>query len=175
MPKDEDGLLEKRVKEALDGDVRTKEYGLAAQASKGWVTVSGVVDTLAEKEQAGRVAASVPGVRGVESAVAVSTDGAIRDEDVEYEVGEELQAAGVDLRRIGVKSVRGVVYLTGRAESPEEMARAKTAAAKARGVKEVVCRVKLLPLEGRGGEDLEDIFHGQVNNDREGEERPRMF
>lgn len=175
MPREEDELLRERVQEALDSDVRTREYGLAARVEDGRVTVSGVVDTLAEKEQVQKVAASVPGVRGVESTVAVSTDGAIRDEDVEYEVGEELRAAGVNPRHIGAKSVRGVVYLTGRADSPEEIVRARAAAAKARGVKEVVCRVKLLPPGGYDEEDLTALFHHQVNNDREDEGEARMF
>lgn len=174
MQKDLDELLEKKVQEALDGDVRTREYGLKARVVDGWVTVSGVVDTLAEKEQAQKIAA-VPGVRGVRSAVAVSTDGAVRDEDVEFEVSEELRASGVNPHHIGVKSVRGVVYLTGLADSPAEIEMARAAAAKARGVKEVVCQVKLLPPGGYDEEDLTAIFHHQVNNDREDEGEARLF
>jgi hyperosmotically inducible protein len=52
----------------------------------------------------------------------------------------------------------------GNTEDPAEIEAAKQAAAKARGVREVVSQVK---LKGPDDMSLEEIFHSQVRNDEE--------
>ncbi|WP_141263764.1 MULTISPECIES: BON domain-containing protein [unclassified Neomoorella] len=162
----DDTSLREKVRQILREDKDLRGYGLNADVVAGEVQLQGIVDTLKEKERAERLVRQVPGVKGVANAVAISTDGAIRDEDVTMEVHEELDLdPRVDLRHIGAESVdgHGTVVLKGRAEEPVEVEAAREAAAKARGVTRVVSQVKV----GEEEMSLEDIFHRQVNNDRE--------
>ncbi|MCS5695699.1 BON domain-containing protein [Desulfofundulus thermocisternus] len=175
MSAERDEVLTRKVQEVLDSDVRTREYGLKAGVVDGKARITGIVDTLAEREQVSRIVSAIEGIRAVENGVAVSTDGAITDDDVAFEVGEELDAAGINRRHIGVKCVKGVVFLQGRVDSPEEIEAARAAAARARGVKEVVGQLKLRSPGGYDDESLEAIFHHQVNNDREDEGKARIF
>ncbi|BCV20120.1 transporter [Moorella sp. Hama-1] len=163
---DDDASLREKVRQLLREDKDLRDYGLNADVVAGEVQLQGIVDTLKEKERAGRLVRQVPGVKGVANAVAISTDGAVRDEDVTMEVNEELdQDPRVDLRHIGAESVggHGTVVLKGRAEDPAEVEAAREAAFKARGVTRVVSQVKV----GEEEMSLENIFHSQVNNDRE--------
>ncbi|MQL52525.1 BON domain-containing protein [Desulfofundulus thermobenzoicus] len=174
MPEERDKKLTEKVQAALDSDVRTRAYGLTADVVDGRARITGVVDTLAEKEQVREIVSAIDGIRAVENGVAVSTDGAVTDDDVSFEVGEELAAAGINRRHVGVKSVKGVVFLQGRVDDVREIEKAKAAAARARGVKEVVSQLKLRAPGGYDDEDLTAIFHHQVNNDREDEGEARL-
>ncbi|MCL6558867.1 MAG: BON domain-containing protein, partial [Firmicutes bacterium] len=140
-------------------------YGLKADVINGEVHLSGIVDTLSEKERLKKIVSGIEGVRGIENGVAMSTDGSITDEDVVEEVMEELNAEpNVNVRKVGAKSVKGTVFLKGRVDSPADEEAAILAASKARGVRNVVSQ---LDMEAAGELTLEEIFHSQVNNDRE--------
>ncbi|MDN5347975.1 MAG: hyperosmotically inducible periplasmic protein [Clostridia bacterium] len=157
--------LEGRVQAVLDSDKDLKGYGLKAEVNQGKVTLSGIVDTLKEKERAEKLVAGLPGVTGVENGLTISTDGSIDDADVTQEVMEELNAdPGINLRHIGAESREGTVILRGNTENPEEIEAAIRAASKARGVRHVVSQVK---LKGPAETSLEEIFHSQVRNDEE--------
>ena len=161
----DDETLQEKLREALQGDINLRSYGLTADVVEGEAQIQGIVDSLAEKEHAGRLAKSIPGIRGVANAVAISTDGDIRDADVSFEVAEELGAdPGVDTRHIGAKaSGGGTVTLVGNTADPGEIEAARRAASKARGVTKVVSQVKIRQPEL----SLEEIFHSQVRNDEE--------
>lgn len=175
MAASDDRELERRVQEMLDGSKELKSYGLKANVVDGVVMVSGIVDTLFEKDRLRESLAGLPGVQGVDLGIAVSTDGAIDDEDVTREVLEELNAnPGVNLRHVGAKSVDGTVYLLGTVETPDEEREAVKTAAKARGVTRVISQLKIRP-GGYDDESLEAIFHHQVNNDNEDEGEARIF
>ncbi|MCL6634414.1 MAG: BON domain-containing protein [Peptococcaceae bacterium] len=172
MARERDELLRKKVQEALDSNIETRAYGLKADVVKGEVRISGIVDTLAEKESLNKIISGIDGVRGIENNVAISTDGAIDDEDVAFEVMEELNATpNVDLRHVGARSVKGTVFLKGRVNSQDEIEAAVSAAAKARGVRGVVSQ---LEMETAREITLEDIFHSQVNNEKE-EKRKGLY
>ncbi|QGP92169.1 BON domain protein [Neomoorella glycerini] len=161
----DDASLREKVRQILREDKDLRGYGLNADVVEGEVQLQGIVDTLKEKERAGKLVGRVPGVKSVANAVAISTDGAIRGEDVTMEVNEEMDLdPRVDLRHIGAESVdgHGTIVLKGRVEDPAEVEAAREAAAKARGVTRVVSQVKV----GEEEMSLEDIFHSQVNNDR---------
>ncbi|MCL4441951.1 MAG: BON domain-containing protein [Firmicutes bacterium] len=129
--------------------------------------VTGIVDTLSEKEQVDQIIYGIDGMKGIDNGVSISTDGSIIDEDVVEEVTEELNAdAGVNLRHVGAKSVRGNVFLVGTVNGPEEEKAAIRAASRARGVKSVVSRLKI-NQDQYDTDDLVEIFHHQVNNDME--------
>ncbi len=175
MTENKDDMLQRRVQEMLDNDKDLRSYGLKARVVDGRVQVSGVVDTLAEIKRLEEILAGMPGVAGVDLGVAVSTDGAINDESVTGEVMEELHAnPRVNLRHVGAKSADGTVFLMGTVEDPAEEREAVKAAEKARGVKRVVSRLRVRPT-GYDTDDLEAVFHHQVNNDREDEGEGRFF
>lgn len=162
-----DRNLERQAQEKLDADVRTRNYGLKVRVSGGVAQVTGIVDTLSEKEQVDQILSGMDGLKGLDNGVSISTDGSIIDEDVVEEVTEELNAdAGVDLRHVGAKSVKGNVFLVGTINGPEEEKAAIRAASRARGVKSVVSQLKLNENE-YNTDDLVEIFHHQVNNDME--------
>lgn len=165
----EDKELRKMVQAVLDNNDEIKVYGVRAEVNKGHVELSGIVDTLAERRRLYELINAVPGVKGVDLGISISTDGAIDDEDVKFEVAEELGAdPDVNLRHVGAKVVDGVVYLKGTVEDPADEQAALKAAAKARGVKDVVSEIKIRRRD-LADASLEEIFHSQVNND--GEER----
>ncbi len=165
MPKDKD--LERLTQESLDSDIRTRNYELKVKVVKGVAQVTGIVDTLSEKEQVRQILSGIKGVIGSDIGVSISTDGSIIDEDVVAEVNEELKSdPDVNLAGVGVKSVKGNVYLMGTVDSPEEEKAAIRAASRARGVTSVVSQLKM-DNGGYDTDDLGEIFHHQVNNDRE--------
>lgn len=158
--------LQATVEKLLETDKNLRGYGIRVRTRNGTVFLTGIVDTLREKEYLNELLRAVHGVSNVVNDVTISTDGAINDASVSVEVAEELQGTpGVDLRRIGAKVRDGVVTLVGRTENPHEIEAARKAAAKARGVKAVKSEVR---SEKEGKLSLEEIFHGQVRNDREG-------
>lgn len=163
-----DQELKQRVRSLLAKDKDLRGYGINADVVEGEVQLQGIVDSLREKERAGKIVRQFPGVKGVANAISISTDGAISDKDVMMEVTEELaQDPKVDLRHIGVANAnRGTVVLKGQTDNKKEIAAARRAASKARGVTRVVSQVKS-PEEKL---TLEEIFHSQVRNDQENEE-----
>lgn len=165
---DRDTAMQQKVQQMLDNDQDLRGYALKANVIDGEVQVSGVVDALAEQNRLREKLAGMPGVKRVELGLAVSTDGAINDSAVTMEVMEELEAnPRVNLRHVGAKTVDGTVFLVGRAASPEEEQEAIASASKARGVIKVVSQLKIKPDDGYDEESIEEIFHHQVNNDRE--------
>lgn len=164
MQNNSNSELRKRVQAALDADPDMSAYRVQAEAVDGEVQLTGIVDTAAERDKANEIVAKVPGVKRIENGITLSTDGSIDDRDVEFEVREELQAeSGVDLKNIGVKSVRGKVFLMGSTDDPAEEQAAIEAAMGAHGVTEVISQVKAQTKEW----GLKEIFHSQVRNDRE--------
>lgn len=162
-----DQELRRAVKDALDSDIRTRNYDLKVTVAGGVARVTGIVDTLSEKEQVDQILSGIRGLKEFDNGVSISTDGSIIDEDVEEEVTEELNAdPAVNLRNVGARSVRGNVFLMGAVDSPEEEKAAIRAASRARGVRSVVSRLKI-NKNGYDINSLEAIFHHQVNNDKE--------
>ncbi|NLI14272.1 BON domain-containing protein [Pelotomaculum propionicicum] len=164
--KNRDNELREQVRSLLEEDKDLRGYALNADVVEGEVQLQGIVDTLKEKERAAELVRQIPGIKGVANAVSISTDGAITDKNVTMEVNEELaMAPGVDLRHIGASAVggSGTVVLKGRTDDPAEIEAAREAASKARGVTRVLSQVKI----GEEEPSLEDIFHSQVNNDKE--------
>lgn len=136
--------LTQAVQAVLDDDENLRSYGLRAQSNGKTVTVVGVVDVLAEKRYVESIVQAIPGVEKVESAIAISTDGQITDADVRFEVGEELGLYPADeLRQLSIRANGGVVTLIGEVSREEFKAQALEAAAKARGVVEVVNKIKV--------------------------------
>ncbi|MDI6906195.1 MAG: BON domain-containing protein [Thermoanaerobacterales bacterium] len=162
-----DRLLAERAKDLLEEDPRFANYHLRTEVRDGRVVVTGIVDTLAEREELSHALAALPGVMALENDVSISTDGQITDAEVLEEVMEEFaQTRGLDVARVGAKVEGGIVRLVGRTEDPGEIQAAREAAAKGRGVREVISDVRI--VEPGAPDTLENIFHSQVRNEKEG-------
>ncbi|MBM7855390.1 hyperosmotically inducible protein [Desulfohalotomaculum tongense] len=160
-----DNKLRAQVQEAIDAHPEMERYGIQADVVDGEVQLTGIVDTAAEKNRLNEIASRVPGVKRIENGITVSTDGQINDSGVAMEVTEELNAhPRVNMKNIGAKIADGKVFLVGRTDDPAEERAAIEAASKARGVTEVISRVK---HKRTGDLSLEEIFHSQVRNDKE--------
>lgn len=161
---DKDAKLQRKVQDALDNNPESELYDIKADVVEGDVILTGIVDTMADRERLYKNVTNVPGVNHIEQGLSLSTDGDITDRGVEFEVAEELNAdPRVDPKHIGVKSIKGKVFLVGNSDNPEEIEAAKEAASKARGVTDVISQVKTHKRE----HNLEALFHNQVRNDRE--------
>lgn len=164
-----DDELRRQAQAILDSDPRTANYHLKVRVNGGVAQVTGIVDTLSEKEQVGRIMSGIRDLRGFENGVSISTDGSIIDEDVMEEVNEELRTdPEVNQARVGARSIKGTVFLMGTVENPEEEQAAIRAASRARGVTSVISQLR---TENKNYDinDLEAVFQHQVNNDRENE------
>ncbi|MGE5578471.1 MAG: BON domain-containing protein [Bacillota bacterium] len=158
-----DDVLRREIQRLLDQDRDLRSYHLEADVVEGQAQLHGAVDVLSEKKRAEELARSVKGVKDVDAAISIITDGPITDSDVDFEVAEELNAVPeIDPKRIGARSSKGVVTLMGRTDDPAEVEAAMKAAETARGVTAVRSEVKI-----GGEEDRNRLFHSQVRNDRE--------
>ncbi len=159
-----DTELQRKVQDALHNNPESELYDIKADVVEGDVLLTGIVDTMADRERLYKNVTNVPGVNHIEQGLSLSTDGDITDRGVEFEVAEELNAdPRVDPKHIGVKSIKGKVFLVGNSDNPEEIEAAIEAASKARGVTDVISQVKTHNREP----SLEALFHNQVRNDQE--------
>ncbi|HBG16829.1 MAG TPA: transporter [Firmicutes bacterium] len=134
--------LEERIRQRIE-ESALAPYGIKATVSNGVVYLQGIVDLLAEKEEAEKVVQQVEGVETIENALTLSTDGAIDDGDVHFEVSEELRINPLIPETVGCKVTKGEVLILGEVSSEEEVKAAIKAAASARGVKEVKSGLKI--------------------------------
>ncbi|MGE5594255.1 MAG: BON domain-containing protein [Betaproteobacteria bacterium] len=140
---EEDRQLTEKVLKSIREDAGLSGYKINVTVRDGVVHLGGIVDVLAQKMRAEGIASGVDGVVAVENDLSVCTDGRITDDGVAFEVSEELRLdPNVDTGRIYAESKRGTVHLYGEANSPVAERAAVTAAARARGVKEVVSHVE---------------------------------
>lgn len=138
-----DERLEQEIQDWLESDVRLAIYGLKARVDKGHVVLQGVVDVLAEKEYAEERLKAMDEVRSVDNALVLCTDGAVDDEDVAFEVQEELRADPAIPDTIGVDVHGGSVRLMGQVNNLAQREAAILAAKQARGVVEVASELGL--------------------------------
>lgn len=139
----DDKELARRVKDTLDTDPGMRAYGLQVDSNGGEVVVQGIVDVLREKQRVSEIVSAIPGVKSVENAVTMSTDGSVTDSETTKEVLEEFQAdPRINTRDIGVEVSGGTAVLMGFADSRTDIEAAKEAASKALGVKNVVSNIK---------------------------------
>jgi hyperosmotically inducible periplasmic protein len=136
--------LTEQIKQELSHNEHLASYSLKARVyGNGIVQIQGIVDVLEEKMQAEELVWNIPGVKKIENNITVCTDGEIDDHDVAFEVGEEFHANPDIPATVGVKVNGGEVQLVGRVNSYNEAQEALETSAKARGVREVISRLKL--------------------------------
>ena len=138
--------LAEKIKNKLQEDDRLAPYALKARVyENGKVQVQGIVDVLTEKRQAEEVIWAIAGVKAVENDITVCTDGAIDDEDVAFEISEELQANPEVPDSVGAVVHGGAARLVGRVTNASEAKEAIDTAAKARGVRDVRSELAIEP------------------------------
>lgn len=119
------------------------------------VMLTGVVDTSKQKQQAGKIAYAVSGVKKVYNDVQVKTDlekekgaveGFVDDTVIETKINALLlDASGVNVTNFRYRSVGGEVYLFGRALSAGELKKAVSIVAEIENVRSVTHHVKIKP------------------------------
>ena len=138
--------LTKEINYSLAEDQRLSVYALKAKAYEdGLVRIQGIVDVLKEREEAERLIKSFPGVKRVENNITVCTDGGIDDEDVSFEISEELLANPEIPDSVGVKVSGGQVQLVGSIQNQGQALEAIETAGKARGVRVVRNQLRYTP------------------------------
>lgn len=138
--------LTTKINNRLAEDRRFAAYALKAKAYEdGLVRIQGIVDVLKEREEAEKLIRSFPGVKRVENNVTVCTDGGIDDEDVAFEISEELLANPEIPDSVGVKVSGGQVQLVGSIQNQGQALEAIETAGKARGVREVRNQLRYTP------------------------------
>ncbi len=144
--------LKDRLEAALAQEKDFKGYDINVRVVNGKITLQGIVDTLADKNHAHRVAARVEGAGEIENRLTISTDGAVDDRHIYMEVRQEL--AGPPILKdvfFNVKVKKGVLTLSGQVDSLIVKQAALEAAAKAMGITEIKDELKIIR-----GEDTDD-------------------
>jgi len=139
-----DSAITADVKSKLAAPNENGQININVDTRGGVVTLTGAVETQAEKEQAELVAANTVGVTGVINNITVNTDGgydgegagmSASDLEILSKIKTRYVAEGVIGAKIGVKD--GVVTLKGAVDDAQIRARAEYIARATRGVKEV--------------------------------------
>lgn len=122
--------LSKDVSRALLIDPATDSYDIRVTAAEGIVTLSGTVDSWAERQLAGTVAKGVRGVKGVTNDIQVKAPGTIRvDAEIEAEIerrfDNDVWFTGT---RLDAEVEEGVVTLSGDVGSALQKSRAEVRA-----------------------------------------------
>lgn len=120
-----DSALEKDIGGAFDHDPLSESWEVEATVKNGTVTLSGVVDSWAERDLVGKIAKGVRGVRAVENKIAVSYKAERSDNEIKEEIERRLTwDALVDDSLIDVKVEASEVVMTGAVGSVAERLRA---------------------------------------------------
>lgn len=135
----QDDMIKQKVEEALSENMHNSSLGVNVQVEKGYVTLTGIVDVLSEKDYAERVVNSISGIKGVNNALTVGMDGEITDEQITQQViGKFISEPQLEAQEVGATTKRGAVYLQGRVKTLAEANIARELASTVMGVKDVV-------------------------------------
>jgi hyperosmotically inducible protein len=138
----DDNTINASVKAALIGNKTTKAHDINVETYKGVVQLSGFVDTAAEKDEAGKVAAGVDGVKSVSNDISIGGKTSMGTKLDDTVTTGRVKAALMDADdvksgQINVETKAGIVQLSGFVNSAAMKEKAGTVAAGVSGVKEV--------------------------------------
>ena len=141
-----DTEIAQAVRQALEWDVLVPDTRIQSTVSSGWVTLTGTVDTVSEREDAERAVRNLTGVRGVVNRIAVEQP-KVPPERIRGAIEGALERrAEREARRIDVNvSADGEVTLTGRVHSWPEREAVVASARYLRGVRAVHDRLRIEP------------------------------
>jgi hyperosmotically inducible protein len=139
----DDTTLQTSVKAALTGSDAVKARDINLETYKGQVQLSGFVDTAAEKDAAGKVAAGVEGVKSVDNSLVVSAPdrsvGQVLD-DQTAETAIKTKLLGDEVAKgmsVSVEVRRGVALLSGFTDTAEQKTRAGELAGEVKNITDV--------------------------------------
>ena len=139
----DDSVVTTKVKTDLARDAATPGSAISVETFKGAVILSGFVDTVEQKKQAGGVATKVAGVKDVLNHILVKTSKSTTGEFIDDSVittkvkAALLKADGIPAAAISVETFRGVVLLSGFLDTAAQKTAAEAVAAKIENVREV--------------------------------------
>ena len=132
---DED--IARAVRTILHWTVGLSDESVKVQVEKGWVTLSGEVDSAYQSHVAARTVSQMRGVTGVSNLIRIG--GAVAAQDIGEQISQALQRhAEREAKHIEIKVHDGTVTLTGKVDSAAERSAARGAAWSAPGVRAVV-------------------------------------
>jgi hyperosmotically inducible protein len=152
--------LTREVQQAIQADPQLKGRDISASATKdGTVTLTGVVETQAQKERAARIADRVQGVSTVDNRLAVSSAGGVNlpaaARQAARETGQEISDDWITAKvtsqllmtgsTVHVTTAGNVVTLGGSVTTDAERQKAIDVARTTSGVARVVDRIKVEP------------------------------
>ncbi|SET12331.1 Osmotically-inducible protein OsmY, contains BON domain [Natronincola peptidivorans] len=138
-----DQLIVDYIKDQLEEKMQASAMDINVFCKDGYVHMSGMVDVLAEKKFAEKVALRIPGVRKIENKITIAMDSNFNDKHIEKEVLDKLQDSFSEPPGIGAKVERGVVNLMGHVNTLKSCHDAMDLASKVRGVKDVVNNINI--------------------------------
>lgn len=124
--------LSLNVKQALLNQTESMGIDVHIHSNNGRVELRGIVDTLSEKQDAERIAYSVPGVHWVENHLTIATDGQFTDKHIEKELLSTLK------EEISIKVDSGSVTVYGSFPSLSDRENTLTSISQTRGVKDII-------------------------------------
>jgi hyperosmotically inducible protein len=138
-----DEKLKSDIEETLEREMGKSYLEINVEVEKGYVKLQGIVESLAEREQAEQAVKKVPYVRGIDNGLTVAMDTIQEDEEIEHLVLEKfVNEPKLDIKKIGAECEKGTIILRGVASTLGEIELAKELAAQVQGVKEVKSLVK---------------------------------
>jgi osmotically-inducible protein OsmY len=123
------------IEAALDQEMQLSSLDIHVDIKEDTVLLTGVVDTLAEKAFAQKVASQVPGVKKVENYLTISTDGTF--DQITIRIVQKFSTSGLSLPDIAVDTQNGEVFLRGYVEDQHMMEVAEELAMDTPGVKKL--------------------------------------
>ena len=134
------------VRNALEWDVFVPDQDIQSTVSNGWVTLTGMVETVSERDDAARAVRNLVGVRGVDNQITVRQL-RVAPERIRAAIEEALERrAEREARRIDVTvSPDGEVTLAGHVRSWAERQAVVASARYLRGVRAVHDRLHIDP------------------------------
>lgn len=145
----DDSVVTTKVKSALFADPEVKSFDIKVETRKGVVQLSGFVDNQTRVERALDIARRVEGVKSVENHMTFkggsSSAGEVLDDSVITSKIKSSFLANSEVKGldIGVVTNKGVVQLSGFAESRAQMDRAIQIAGNVEGVKSVTNKMSV--------------------------------
>lgn len=137
--------MEKEIKEKLKNEMKGTSLDIKVDVKDGFVSLWGIVDTLAVKRAVEEIVTTIRGVKGIDNDITISTDGTLSDKEVEAEVIKKMRESEFSHRLlgVGVEVSKGIAILEGHVETLRDKKLAINQAEKALGVKDVVPNVKI--------------------------------
>ncbi len=140
-----DRQLYDAVKRQLDEDPEIRAHDIAVIASDGVITLTGFVDTYAEKVAAEHTVKRVHGVRGVANDVEVKVRDERTDPEIARDAVEALQSHTSVPSRVTVTVRSGLVTLEGTVEWMDQKAAAESAVRHLKGVRGLANLIVVAP------------------------------